>query len=103
MSNIIQPTHQANTPAILTPTSGDTVISSDTSRISWSIQNLGTNPLFVRFGASATTAIFHIILQGGTVSDDGTGGFVSQTSGIIFSGDISVAGTGPRLTTYEVK
>lgn len=91
----------SNTPAILTPSSGDTIMASNTGRIGYLIQNLGTNPLFVRLGAGATTSVFHVILQAGTGADNGTGGILSQENGVVYYGDISVAGTSPRCVVTE--
>lgn len=91
----------ANTPAILSPTTGDTVIAANPNRRMWSIQNLGTNTLFVRRGASATTSVFHHVLKAGTGTDDGTGGSVGDYAGVIYTGAISVAGTSPRCVITE--
>lgn len=96
------PTQNSNTPAVLTPTTGDTVIASNPARIGFSVQNLGTNALFLRLGAGATTSVFHTVLKGGTGTDDGTGGSYSMEAGVIFSGNVSVAGTSPRCVITEL-
>ena len=102
MSN--QLTKNSNTPSILT--SAGTALASNPARISWSIQNLGTNALFVLRNPDATTVasttVFHQVLKGGTGNDDGSGGFVSEEAGAIFTGTISVAGTSPRFTVMEL-
>ena len=92
----------ANTPAILTPTTGDTILANNDERGAFCIQNLGTNPLFVRLGAGATTSIFHVVLKAGTANDDGLGGTLEMESGTVYTGDISVAGTSPRLVVTEI-
>ena len=97
-SGIIQ-TAQINTPAILT--SAGTALAANAERKSWSIQNLGTNPLFVRLGGTASTTVFHYILKGGTGADDGTGGSISESNGVIFTGIVSVEGTTPRFVVRE--
>lgn len=96
------PTINSNTPAILTPATGATVLPQNTARIGFSIQNLGTNALFIRLGSGATTSVFHTVLKGGTGTDDGTGGSYSMEAGVIFAGDVSVAGTSPRLAVTEL-
>lgn len=96
------PTQNSNTPAILTPTTGDTVIASNPARIAFSVQNLGTNPLFLRLGSSATTSVFHTVLKASTGTDDGTGGVYSMEAGAIYTGAVSVAGTSPRLVITEL-
>lgn len=95
-------TQNVNTPLILTPTTGDTVLVANSARLAWSIQNLGTNPLFIRLGTGATTLLFHHILPATTGSDDGTGASFSQEAGTIWTGAISVAGTNPRCVLIEM-
>lgn len=95
----IASTQAANTPSILT--SAGTALAANTKRISWSIQNLGTNPLFVLRGASASTTVFHTVLKGATAQDDGTGGFMAEEAGTVYNGIITVAGTSPRFVVFE--
>jgi len=99
MSDIVYQTGHSNTPEIASAT---TAIASNTKRLAWSIQNLGTNPLFVRLGSSASTSVFHVVLKSGTSNDDGTGGSVGQEQGIIYTGVITIAGTSPRYTVLEI-
>jgi len=87
-----------NTPAIASAT---TALVANTGRTGFLIQNLGTNPLFVRFGAGASSTVFNVVLAGGTVNDNGTGGLFAQTEGIVYTGVITIAGTGPRYTITE--
>jgi len=91
--NIVYQTEIINVPAIA---SGTTAIGRNPDRRAWSIQNTGTNTLFVRLGTGASTSLFHYVLKGGTGNDDGTGGSVSQTDGVVYVGEISIAGTSPR-------
>lgn len=92
-------TATANTPSIA---SAATAIAANSSRKGWMIQNLGTNPLFVRMGASASVTVFHAVLKGGTGNDDGLGGSLSQMEGIVYTGIITIAGTSPRYTVTEL-
>lgn len=92
-------TLNANTPSILT--SAGTALASNPARISWSIQNLGTNPLFVLRGSGASSTVFHTVLKGSTGTDDGTGGFIAEEAGTIYAGLITVAGTSPRFVVFE--
>lgn len=89
-----------NTPSILT--SAGTALSSNENRTGFSIQNLGTNPLFVLLGSGASTTVFHEVLKGGTASDDGLGGIFKQTSGTVYTGIVTVAGTSPRFVVTEL-
>lgn len=76
-------------------------LSSNTARIGWSIQNLGTNPLYVLLGTGATTSTFHVVLKGSTAQDDGSGGSVGQEQGVIWNGEITVGGTSVRYVPTE--
>lgn len=88
----------ANTPEIL---SSATALAANGNRTSWNIQNLGTNTLYVRLGADATTSVFHYVLKAGSVNDDGTGGSVGESTGAVYTGIITVAGVSPRYTVKE--
>lgn len=89
-----------NTPAIVT--SAGTVISANDSRYSWSIQNVGQNPIFIRLGGTASSTVFHYVLKGGTADSDGLGGSIQQEGSGIFIGDISMAGTTPKIVVMEM-
>lgn len=86
----------ANTPSIA---SAATALAANSSRKSWSIQNLGTNPLFVRFGAGASSSVFHFVLKAGLANDDGLAGLLTDDSWL---GIVSIAGTSPRYTVSEL-
>jgi hypothetical protein len=93
-----QQTQNVNTPAII---GSATALASNPARVGWSIQNLGTNALFVLLGSGASTSIFHISLKAGSVNDDGSGGSVGQEQGVIYTEIITVAGTSPRYVVTE--
>lgn len=95
---IIAPVGVANTPVILTDGTG---IPANPARGGWMIQNTGTNPLFVRFGGTASSTVYHAVLKGGTGDSDGLGASISQTAGVVFTGTISVAGTLPKYVVTE--
>ena len=102
MYKSISPVNNSNTPSIA---SDGTAIAAATTggRRGWSVQNLGTNALFVRLGASASSTVFHFVLKASTGNDDGTGGSVEQSVGAVYQGEISIAGTSPRYTALEMK
>ena len=89
----------ANVPEIA---SAATALAANTERAGWMIQNLGTNPLFVRLATGASTTVFHAVLKGGTGADDGTGGSYSQFGATVYTGLVSIAGTSPRYTVTEL-
>ena len=93
-------TQGANTPSIVT--SAGTIISANENRYSWSVQNVGQNPLFVRLGGTASTTVFHYVLKGGSADSDGLGGSIQQEGSSVFTGDISIAGTTPLVVAMEM-
>lgn len=97
--SIIAQKSTANTPAIVSAT---TALASNPARGGWQIQNLGQNPLFVLLGSGASTTVFHAILKGGTSNDDGLGASMSQNTGTVYTGIITIAGTSPRYTVLEL-
>jgi len=98
MSIVAQQTTNVNVPSIK---SDALAIASNPARVGWTIQNLGQNALFVRMGGEASTSVFHNVAKGGSANDDGTAGSVGQEQGVIFTGDIYIAGTAPRYTIVE--
>ena len=94
-----QRTTNSNTPAIIATA---TALAANPARIGWTIQNLGQNTLYVLLGSGATTSIFHVALKAGSGNDDGSGGSYAQTSGTVFTGIITIAGTSPRYTVLEM-
>lgn len=89
----------ANTPSIQT-TSG-TVDAEDYQGKARYVQNVGTNPLYVRCGPGASNSVFHFALAGGTVDSDGLGGMI-KISQADWAGIISVAGTSPKYVFTEL-
>lgn len=99
VQNVIAQKQTANTPAIL---SVDTALADNPKRGAFQIQNLGTNPLFVLLGDGATSSVFHAVLKGGSINDDGLGASFSQSNGCVYTGKITIAGTSPRYTVLEL-
>lgn len=95
---VSQQTQNVNTPVIMSSASA---LANNPARVGWSIQNLGTNALYVLMGTGASTTVFHVVCKASTVADDGTGGSVGQEQGVIFTGPITVAGTSPRYALVE--
>lgn len=96
---IIAPKDSTNTPSIA---SAATAIASNPARGGFQIQNLGQNPLFVRLGSGASTTVFHFVLKAGTANDDGLGGSFSMSTGTVYTGIVTIAGTSPRYTVLEI-
>jgi hypothetical protein len=95
----VMTTQNANTPSIQTSA---TALAANPARIAFMIQNLSTNPLFVLMGSGASTSVFHVVLKGSTVANDGTGGSFAMEAGAIYNGIITVAGTSPSYTVTEM-
>lgn len=98
MAIVNQQTQNVNTPTI---SSSATALVANPARTSWMIQNLGTNPLYILKGLSASTTVFHVVLKAGSVNDDGTGGSFAEEAGTIYIGAVTVAGTSPRYVITE--
>lgn len=96
---ILCPKAAANTPSIA---SAVTVMTNNPARAAWQIQNLGTNPLFVLLGPAASVTVFHAVLKGGTGNDDGLGASMSQNTGTVYTGIVTIAGTTPRYVVLEI-
>lgn len=91
---------QIKTTTGIQTTEGDVFAANDNRRW-WLIQNLDTNPLFVKLGIGASSTDFNFVLKAGTGADDGLGGsYESQIT--VFTGIISVAGTTPRYIATEI-
>lgn len=97
--NIVYQTQHANVPAIIT--SAGIAIPANTKRIAWSIQNVGQNPIFVCMGTTASSSVFHDVIKGGTADSDGLGGSTGESQGVVFTGDIYIAGTTPKVVVLE--
>jgi hypothetical protein len=82
-------------------TSAGTLLVENLYRKTLIIQNLGTNPLYVKLGDSASTSDFDFVLKGGTGADDGTGGIFSEDT-LSYTGIITIAGSSPRCTATEL-
>lgn len=89
--------------ATVTPlASAATALASNKDRVGFMIQNLGTNPLFVKYGSGATSSDFSVVLKGSAVQDDGTGGVLSSADTAVYTGILTTAGTSPRYTVTEL-
>lgn len=94
------PASGSSSSGVASPATGGVVlVPNPAGRLAWSIQNLGTNPLFVKRGAGATTSSFDFVLKACTAQDDGSGGFYTDD---LYKGVVSVAGTSPRCVVSEL-
>ena len=82
-------------------TAAGTALAAHEARMSYKIQNLDTDPLFVKEGTGASVTDFNYILAGGTAPDDGEGASYDSTAGHVYTGIITVAGTTPRFIASE--
>ena len=88
-----------NTPSVQT---GASALAKNLERKGWMIQNQGTNVLRVCLGGTASSTVYHVVLKGCTSAADGTGGSISQTNGIVYTGAITVDGTSMSYTVMEM-
>lgn len=92
------PVGSSNTPSVATAA---TALAANGQRGSWSIQNQGTNVLFVRLGASASTTVYHYTLKAAAGAADGSGGILVQDGPVVYTGIVTVDGTSPSYTVWE--
>jgi hypothetical protein len=79
-----------------------TVLSANEARTSFMIQNQDTNPLYLCFGGTASSSVFHVILKACSSAKDGTGGTYTDQAGIIWNGLITCYSSGtPSYTVME--
>ena len=78
--------------------SGATALSANVNRSSGFIQNLGTNPLFIKEGSGASVTDFNGVIAGGTANDDGLGGVYDLDN---YTGVVTIAGTSPRYVATQ--
>ena len=82
-------------------TAAGTALAANEARMSYKIQNLGQNPLFVKEGSGASTSDFTYVLAKGTANDDGLGGSYDNGGESVYTGIVTVAGTSPRFVAAE--
>lgn len=84
-------------------TSAGTLLAANKARIAWGVQNVGTNPIAVYFGAGAAVGSVETkVIKGGTGNDDGLGGSWDQEGPVVYNGLITIDGTSPRVIVYEI-
>ncbi len=78
-----------------------TALASNAARKALFVQNIGTNPLFIKFGATgASDSSMSMILAGGTLSGDGKGGsFIDE--GCQVTGLVAISGVQPNYIVWE--
>jgi hypothetical protein len=76
------------------PIATATALASFPDRVGFSIQNQATSALFVKFGASASTSNYDIVLKGGAGAADGSGGAIFESGPLVYTGIITVAASG---------
>jgi len=68
-------------------------------RLNFTIQNQGTNVLYVKFGTGASASNFDYVLSACSVAANGTGAMLSVDG---YTGIVSVGGTSPSYTYSEI-
>jgi hypothetical protein len=79
-------------------TSNGTVMNANSGRKELFVQNLSTDSLFVKYGASATDSSFNFILASGSAELAGDGGSLSDSN---YTGQVSVYSTSPKYIAWE--
>lgn len=76
------------------PIATATALASFPDRMGYSIQNQATAALFVKFGVSASTSNYDLVLKGCTGAADGSGGAIFVSGPATYTGIITVAASG---------
>ena len=93
-------TSTSNTPTVQT---GATVLAANNQRAAFVIQNQSTSPLWLNFGGTASSTVYHLILKGCTGAADGSGGVASMEGPVVFTGIITAYSTGSlSYTVLEI-
>lgn len=71
-------------------------------RRAFTIQNVGTNPVFICMGNAASPTQFHAVIKGGSADSDGNGGSFGQEGAVVFQGSVYIAGTNPKVVVTEI-
>lgn len=79
-----------------------TALAVNSARVGFQIQNQGTNPLFIYLGSGASSTVYHFILKASTGAADGTGGSYGMLGGDVYRGLITVGGTSPSYSVFEI-
>ena len=80
-----------------------TALAANSDRRGFSIQNLATAALFVKFGAGCTTSDYDVVLKGGAGAADGSGAAIVEMGETVYMGIITVAASGtPSYVAYDL-
>ena len=79
-----------------------TVLAANANRLWWGVINLNNATVYVKMGAAASAADFHVPLKAATAVDDGSGGayFDSTYKGIV---SVAQAAGNPRVSVIEIE
>ncbi len=88
--------------AVIGAASASTALADNSARAAFSIQNVGTNPLFVALGAGCSSTKYHVVLKAGTGAADGIGGSFAMENGVVYTGIVTIAGTNPQYVVLEL-
>ncbi len=98
-TGILHQTKTINVPTLATST---TISADNPARSAFMIQNQAAAKLYICFGGTASSSVYHVILKAGTGTEDGTGGTFAMEDGTIFTGVITCYASGtPSYTLME--
>lgn len=83
-----------NTPSIIVGDGSSSIklLDANTARIGFTVQNVGSTAALIRIGGEASGSVFNFSVKGGTADNDGLGGSLFFTSGVIPNGKITMFG-----------
>ncbi len=79
-----------------------TILAANPGRTFFMIQNQATAELYIAFGVTASSSVYHLVLKASTGAHDGSGGSISMESGMILGMSITCYASGtPSYTVME--
>ena len=97
-ANITGPSTEQVTSGTAALNATATASAANPERKSITIQNQGTNTLYIALGSGASATVYHFSLNGCVTAKDGKGGSVNVDD---YTGIITAGGTSPSYTVTE--
>lgn len=91
----------ANSPAT-TPATATAALPVNTLRCGFRIQNASTGILYILFGTgTASSSNYNVALSACTAANDGLGGSFTQSTGVVWTGAVTIGGATPSYAIVE--
>jgi len=95
----VQNTENVNITA--TGSTAGVALASNPARVYFQIQNVGTNPIYMAWGATASSGNCNQVLKADTGALAGAGG-IYQSGTVVYTGTVAVGGTAATYIATEL-